>query len=57
MSKKFYFVREDVICIGMKVIIFNYIYELLRDMKYRVEVLVEIVEKVRKVIERMLEMS
>lgn len=54
---KFYPAREDAVCIGMKAITLNHIYESLRDMKHKVEVPAEIAEKARKAIERMLEMS
>lgn len=54
---KFHPAKEDAICIGMKAITLNHIYESLRDMKYEVEVPEDIAEKARRAIERMLEMS
>ncbi|AIU68990.1 quinolinate synthase A [Thermococcus eurythermalis] len=54
---RFHPAREDAVCIGMKAITLNHIYESLRDMKHKVEVPAEIAEKARKAIERMLEMS
>lgn len=54
---KFHPAKEDAICIGMKAITLNHIYESLRDMKYEVEVPEDIAEKAKRAIERMLEMS
>jgi len=54
---KFYPAREDAVCVGMKAITLNHVYESLREMKYQVEVPDEIAQKARKAIERMLEMS
>jgi len=54
---KFHPARDDAMCIGMKAITLNHIYESLRDMKYKVEVPAEVAEKARRAIERMLEMS
>ena len=54
---KFHPAREDAVCLGMKAITLQDVYESLRDIKYRVEVPEEIAEKARKAIEKMLEMS
>ncbi|ASJ11609.1 quinolinate synthase NadA [Thermococcus thioreducens] len=54
---KFYPAKEDAVCIGMKAITLNHIYEALRDIKYEVEVPEEIARKARRAIEKMLEMS
>jgi len=54
---KFHPAKEDAVCIGMKAITLNHIYEALRDMKYEVEVPEEIARKARRAIEKMLEMS
>ncbi|AAL82101.1 quinolinate synthase [Pyrococcus furiosus DSM 3638] len=56
-NKKFYPAKEDAVCVGMKAITLQHVYESLRDMKYEVTVPEEIAEKARKAIERMLEMS
>ncbi len=54
---KFYPGREDAVCVGMKAITLSGIYESLKDMRYRVEVPLEIAERARRAIERMLELS
>ena len=54
---KFHPAKEDAVCVGMKAITLQSVYESLRDMRYEIDVPEETAEKARKAIERMLEMS